>query len=124
MSESQRILVVDDDTRLLMSMAIRLRGAGYDVMTATDGYQALSQAVSRRPDLIILDVNMPVSDGFEVRQRLMNMGQDAAPVIYVTGENSDWATFTGHRLGARAVLFKPVHHETLLAAVRESLHAA
>ena len=67
-----KILVVDDDPDLLRALRLRLRANNYDVATASDGYAAIASAQKERPSLIILDLGLPVGDGFVVLDRLQN----------------------------------------------------
>ena len=67
-----KILVVDDDPDLVRALRLRLRANNYDVSTASDGYTAIAQAQKEQPALIILDLGLPVGDGFVVLDRLQN----------------------------------------------------
>src|SRR5580692_9920665 len=78
-----KILVVDDDPDLLRALRLRLRANNYEVTTAADGYSAIASAQKERPALIILDLGLPVGDGFVVLERLQN--SDAFGGIPVTG---------------------------------------
>jgi two-component system KDP operon response regulator KdpE len=69
---NSKILVVDDDPDLLRALRLRLRANNYDVATATDGYSAIASAQKERPALIVLDLGLPVGDGFVVLDRLRN----------------------------------------------------
>ena len=65
-----RLLVVDDEPRILNFLTSKLRASGYDVLTASNGIEALEQAQAQQPDLIVLDVVMPKMDGFETLREL------------------------------------------------------
>ena len=66
----RRILIADDDRNLLQALTVRLDAAGYDVITTQDAYQALDFARKHRPDLLLLDINMPAGSGFSVHERI------------------------------------------------------
>lgn len=114
------VLVAEDDPALLNSMRIRLRGEGYNVLCASDAYQAVALAREHRPDMLILDVNMPAGDGFSVQGRVQKV-LGRVPVVYVTGDQSDAVLERSQNLGARSILRKPFDTAELLDIVRESL---
>ena len=78
-----RLLVADDEPTILELLSASLRYAGFDVVTAADGNEALTMARAQRPDALVLDVMMPGLDGFEVVRRLRNEGS-TAPVLFLT----------------------------------------
>ena len=116
------ILVVDDNAATLYSTSRVLRAAGYEVMEAATGGQALALA-ARRPDLVVLDVNLPDIDGFEVCRRLRTRQETArTPVVHLS------ATFVrdadkvhGLEAGADGYLTHPVEPPVLVATVRAAL---
>jgi CheY-like chemotaxis protein len=116
------ILVADDDAALVRALALRLRRDGYDVVEAADGYNALARSVEQKPDVLILDINMPAGSGFSVHERKSKVAPHRdAPVIYITGDASDQAMTRAVRLGAFTLLRKPLDYYTLLAAVQNAL---
>jgi len=117
---SPRLLVVDDDPDVRDSLSRALRYAGYQVLTATHGGEALD-AVARSPvDLIVLDVLMPIMDGFEACRRLRERG-DATPVLVLTARDSVDDRVTGLDAGADDYLVKPFALGELQARVRALL---
>ena len=70
----KRILIVEDDTRIATALGVRLEAAGYIVLIAPDGFRGLQLALAWRPDLIVMDIWMPVGIGFSVAQRLQGLG--------------------------------------------------
>ena len=82
-----RLLVVDDEPTILELLAGTLRFAGFDVLTAVSGAEALRAAAAARPDLILLDVMMPDCDGFDVIRRI-RAGGPRVPVIFLTARAS------------------------------------
>lgn len=117
---SSRLLVVDDDPDVRDSLGRALRYAGYQVLTAVHGGEALD-AVARSPvDLIVLDVLMPIMDGFEACRRLRERG-DATPVLVLTARDSVGDRVTGLDAGADDYLVKPFALGELQARVRALL---
>ena len=95
---STRILVVDDDADLLDVVSYVLQRRQFEVLTASNGVEALEVFQRERPDLVILDVNMPGLDGFEVCRRIR--AQAATPIIMLTVRNEDSDVVGALRLGA------------------------
>ncbi|MFP4053695.1 MAG: response regulator [Phycisphaerae bacterium] len=122
--DKKRVLIADDDMGLVQAMAIRLKNAGFEVICGTDSYQALSQAMTTRPDVIILDINMPCGKGFTVHERLRQSASVAAPVIYLTGDKDPDIDAISRRLGAYALIYKPFEVQQLLSTVHQALNAA
>jgi len=116
------ILVVDDDKSNVDILRTRLQAQGYEVVSATDGEAALEAAQAHRPDLILLDVNMPKLDGLEVCRRLK---ADATlpfmPIVLVTARAEPRDVVAGLDAGADEYLTKPVDHRALVARVRSML---
>ena len=119
---SKKILVVDDDEAIRRAMHIRLQASGYDVAVATDAISAVSVAQKERPDLIILDVNMPGGNGFIVMERMQKITHLAlTPIIVVTGGDPFIYRDKAFERGAVDFFEKPVDNEVLLAAIRRQL---
>jgi len=117
----KKILIVEDDTKIATALAIRLEAAGYAVITARDGFSGLKLAVETKPDLMVMDIWMPVGLGFSVVQRLQTLGLDAVPVIFITASKLKGLRNTAEKLGAIAFFEKPYDADELLAAVAEGL---
>ena len=117
----KRILIIEDDTKIAAALAIRLEAAGYAALTAADGLAGLKLALERNPDLILMDIWMPVGIGFSVAQRLHSLGLSGVPIIFITASKIKGLRKTAERLGAVAFFEKPYDSEQLLAAVRQSL---
>jgi two-component system, cell cycle response regulator len=122
MSERQRILVVDDDIHNVGLIRELCEHLGYQVETAADGVEALEAVGFHRPDLVLLDLNMPTADGFEV---LATLKADPAtrelPVVIVTATSDLDAKVRGIELGAEDFLTKPFKLFELKARVRAAL---
>lgn len=106
------ILVVDDEESLTDLVASALRFAGYDVATEANGFDALRSIKERTPDLVVLDVNMPELDGFEVCRRIRRDGLDV-PVIFLTARDDIEDLRVGFRQGGDDYLTKPFSLEEL-----------
>ena len=117
----KKILIVEDDTKIAAALAIRLEAAGYAALTAPDGLAGLKLALESKPDLILMDIWMPVGIGFSVAQRLHRLGLRGVPIIFITASKIKGLRKTAERLGAVAFFEKPYDSEQLLAAVRQSL---
>ena len=114
-----KVLVVDDDRELRDLIGFVLRQAGYHVVEAHDGPSAVASHDAERPDLVILDVNLPGFDGFEVCRRIRVEAKTPVMMLSVRGEESDQVR--GLDLGADDYLTKPFSPRTLLARVRAQL---
>src|SRR6266542_4212892 len=117
-----KILVVDDDIELLSLISFALRQAGYLVIEAADGGAALGSFAREQPDLVILDVNLPVLNGFEVCRRIR--AESGTPIMMLTVRNSEEDQVHGLDGGADDYLTKPFSPRTLLARVRALLRRA
>lgn len=113
------ILTADDDPQLLRLVARNLQFEGYEVLTASDGKEALEQIETHMLDLVLLDVMMPRMDGFSVCHRVREFS--AVPIIIVTARGQDQDKVRGLDLGADDYLTKPFSVDELLARVRAVL---
>lgn len=114
------ILIVDDSISIRQVVGMTLRGAGFDVIEAVDGRDALSRCDGRKLNLIISDVNMPVMDGLtfvtELKQR---PAYRFTPVIMLTTEGAEDKKAAGKAAGAKAWVVKPFRAEQMLDAVQK-----
>jgi DNA-binding response OmpR family regulator len=103
-----RILVVDDDKNVVQIIAVNLRYEGLEVIEAYDGEEALAKVAAEKPDLILLDIMMPMMDGIEVCRRLKKNPQTASiPIIMLTAKTMDGDMLAGWDAGADDYLTKP-----------------
>ncbi len=114
-----KMLVVDDDLELLGLIGFALRTAGYLTIEARDGAEALERFHAEQPDLVILDINLPGMDGFEVCRRMRAEG--STPILMLTVRNTEEDHVYGLDQGADDYLTKPFSPRTLLAHVRALL---
>ena len=117
------VLVVDDEPNIRELVQVALQFHGCAVTTAGTGKDALRQAETDRPDLIVLDVVLPDLDGFEVCRRLRSGGNEV-PVIFLTARDTSSDTVTGLALGGDDYVTKPFSVESLVARVRAVLRRA
>jgi DNA-binding response OmpR family regulator len=116
------VLVADDDPDILQLVALRLGRSGYDVVTASDGEQALDAALERAPDLALLDVMMPKLDGYQVTERLRgNATTRHMPVILLTARVQEGDVARGIQAGADDYVKKPFSTQELRARVQAVL---
>ncbi|MFP5488166.1 MAG: response regulator transcription factor, partial [Acidimicrobiia bacterium] len=114
------ILIAEDDRAVRESLGRALRLEGYDVTTVPNGVDALSTLASRRPDLLLLDVSMPVLDGLTVARVLRGEG-DRVPILMLTARTEARDRVAGLDAGADDYLAKPFDLDELLARVRALL---
>lgn len=117
----KRILVMEDDENIAAALAIRLEAGGYEVLTARDGLQGLTLALQERPDLIVMDIWMPVGMGFSVTQRLQSLGLTRIPVLFITASKLKGLRQTAKELGAVGFFEKPYDPEQLLETISRAL---
>lgn len=114
----RRVLVVEDDPFLLELITTRLELAGFDTRAARDGSQALQRLTEFRPEAMVLDINMPVLDGFGVLEHMRVQGlTEKTPTMVLTARNSPEDVSKAIKLGARDYLSKPFKDEQLIARV-------
>lgn len=118
-------LIVEDEESILMSLEFLLTQEGYSVATAKDGAAALEAATNRTPDLVLLDVMLPLIDGFEVcRQMRANADLRKTRIMMVTARGRDSEVEHGLALGADAFLTKPFSTRELMEKIRVLLAAS
>src|ERR1700743_2803351 len=118
----KKILIVDDDSQLLLGLTPRLKANGYGVVTAADAIDALAVARRELPDLIVLDLGLPGGDGFLVLERLKGLALLAAiPVVVLSARDPSGNKKRALEAGAVAYFQKPPDNHELLTAVRQAL---
>lgn len=118
-----RILLVEDEPGLILTLTDRLRSEGYDVVSATDGKAGLEAAQSERFDLIILDVMLPKKNGYDVARDLRQKG-NTIPILMLTAKGETIDKVLGLKLGADDYLTKPFEVIELLARIEALLRRA
>ena len=116
------ILAVDDSASMRQMVCFTLKGAGYDVVEAEDGVQALDIAKAQAVDLVITDVNMPNMDGIALVRELRTLSRYRfTPLLLLTTESGEAKKQAGKAVGATGWLVKPFNPEELLSTVRKVL---
>jgi len=110
-----RILIVDDEERILNFLSTKLKASGYDVLTAGNGFEGLEQVQAQEPELIVLDILMPKMDGLEMLKELRSFSE--VPVIILTAKGADADRIKGLQLGADDYLPKPFNPNELVARI-------
>lgn len=117
-----RILVAEDETYILKMLDFRLKSLGHEVIGAADGGQALEFALREKPDLILLDIMMPVMDGFQVLRKLKSQEETKnIPVIMLTARGQEKDVVTGFGAGAADYVTKPFSFAELIARINRVL---
>ena len=122
-SGNAHILVVDDEAGVRDLLGDALRVAGYSISAAPDGMSALTAIRNRKPDLLIIDINMPLMDGFELVERLRSTG-DNTPALMLSARADRADVTRGLTLGADDYVTKPFGLEELLLRVKAILRRA
>lgn len=116
---------MEDELKVLAVIRKRLESAGYGVLTATDGEEALEVAKAEKPDLILLDLMLPKVDGFAVCQELKHDPKyQHIPILMLTARDQEKDIQRGMTLGADAYMTKPFDHRMLLDRISEMLDRA
>lgn len=110
-----RVLVVDDESRILNFLTSKLRASGYEVLTASDGAEAVERVQAEEPDLVVLDILMPKKDGFETLKELRTFSPVPTIILSAKGTNAD--KVKGLSLGADDYLAKPFSPDELVARI-------
>lgn len=116
---AKKILAVDDEKHIVRLIQVNLERAGYEVVTAGDGVEALEKVATDIPDLIVLDWMMPQLNGMETLKRLKaNEATEQIPVIMLTAKSQDADVFKGWQSGVDCYLTKPFNPMELLTFVK------
>jgi DNA-binding response OmpR family regulator len=113
----KKILVIEDDAKIAAALRVRLSASGYEVLTAGDGFTGLKMTMTHTPDLILLDIMMPVGMGFSVAERLRDLSLGDIPIIFITASKRTGLRKTAQQLGAAGFFEKPYDAEELLSAI-------
>lgn len=111
-----KILIADDDRQIIRALKVTLGARGYDIITAADGAEALSQAIAQHPDLVMLDLGMPHLDGIRVIEALRGWSQ--VPILVVSGRTGATDKVEALDAGADDYVTKPFSIDELLARIR------
>jgi two-component system KDP operon response regulator KdpE len=117
-----RVLVVDDDHRILKTLEVNLRARGFDVFLAGSGEEALELAARHHPDVVVLDLGLPAMDGLEVVRGLR--GWTTVPIVVLSGRGTEAAKVEALDLGADDYLTKPFGMDEFFARLRAAIRRA
>jgi DNA-binding response OmpR family regulator len=115
----EKILLIEDDIEFINLTRTWLHNAGYEVFTAGDGVEGMRRVFSSRPDIVVLDANIPKMDGWEVCRRIRDMSDIPVLMVTVNGQKSD--KLKGFTMGADDYLPKPVDFHELIARIQAIL---
>lgn len=122
---SKKILIVDDEPNIVISLEFLMKREGFQVFVASDGDTALEQMAAQNPDMVLLDVMMPKKNGYEVCQIIRaNPDWQETKVIMITAKGRDTEMAKGLAMGADAYLTKPFSTKDLVANVKKMLGLA
>ena len=116
---SEKIILIDDDSNILMSVSLSLRAEGWEVESFTDSEKGLIALQRNKPDIAILDIKMPRLDGMQVLQQLRNFSD--LPVIFLTSKDDELDEAIGLRMGADDYITKPFSQKLLIERIRAVL---
>jgi DNA-binding response OmpR family regulator len=118
----KKILIVDDNPQIVRLLAMRLKASNFDVVAAYDGYQCIPVAKKESPDLILLDIKMPLGGGIGAYETLKGMADTSIiPVIFITAEPSTEVKNLVMEMGADGFVAKPFDSEDLLEKINTAL---
>jgi DNA-binding response OmpR family regulator len=117
--QKKKILVIEDDEDIKTVMVAYLKRAGYEIVAASDGKDGLRRFYSDRPDLVVLDISMPIMDGWQVLERLREVSE--VPVLILTAAVQERDKLRGLRSGADDYITKPYSSEELIARIEVAL---
>lgn len=119
------VLLIEDDQKITLALGVRLKSMGYEVASAADAVTAVAQARKSKPDVILIDINLPGGDGFMVAKRLQTLIQTSVtPLIFITASKQPGLREKAKELGAVAFLEKPFDATQLADAIEMSLYSA
>jgi DNA-binding response OmpR family regulator len=119
---AKRVLIADDEPNIVISLEFLMEQAGYETRVATNGQEALDLTASFHPDLVLLDIMLPLKSGYEVCQQLKSdPATRAIKVVVLSAKGRDVEVAKARELGADAYITKPFSTRDLVARVREML---
>ncbi len=122
---SKKILIVDDEPNIVISLEFLMKKEGFQIAVAGDGEEALAKVASFAPDLLLLDVMMPKKSGFEVCEALRaDPANSALKIVMLTAKGRETEVAKGLAIGADAYVTKPFSTKDLVVRVKELLGAA
>lgn len=118
----KKIMTVDDSSSMRQMVGFTLKGAGYDVVEASNGKEALERMIGNSVDMLLVDLNMPVMDGIQlIREIRKNESHRFVPIVMLTTESQEIKKREGKEAGATGWIVKPFKPEQLVAVVKKVL---
>jgi two-component system, OmpR family, alkaline phosphatase synthesis response regulator PhoP len=119
---AQKILIVDNEPNIVISLEFLMQQSGYEICIARDGEEALMQMAAFQPDLVLLDVMLPLRNGFDVCQKIReNSAWNRVKLVMLSAKGRDFEVTKGLALGADAYVTKPFSTIELVEQVRQLL---
>ena len=119
-----RVLIVEDEPHIVLSLEFLLQRAGYDTVSAGDGEEGLAQVRRLRPDVVVLDIMLPTRNGYEVCQEMKADPElQTIPIVMLSARGQEVEIVKGLELGAAAYVTKPFGNAEILEAIRAVLAA-
>ena len=119
--ELAQILVIEDDEKIALALALRLKAAGYEATTSYDALSGLNAAIRNPPALVLLDISMPAGNGFSVAERIQALIPTPTPIIFLTASKQPGFRQKAKQLGAAGYFEKPYESAELFGAIRQAL---
>lgn len=121
--DTKTIMIVEDDKDLMLAMSVRLIAQGFTTISAHDAASAIQMAATRKPDLILMDLGLPDSNGFVVMEIVSQLKSlSTVPIIVVSARPADVYREAALMAGAKDYFQKPFDNDALLSAIRRELH--
>ena len=121
----RKILVVDDEPQIVRLLALRLKSKNFDVISAYDGYQCVQVAKQELPDLILLDIKMPLGGGIKAFEKLKSISATSTiPVIFITAYPSEEVKKLVMDMGAEDFVSKPFNSDVLIEKINIILNGS
>jgi DNA-binding response OmpR family regulator len=117
----KQVLIIEDDQKIAMALALRLKAAGYGTTTAYDALTGLKAAINNPPALVLLDISMPAGDGFSVAEQIQTLIPTPTPIIFLTASKKPDFREKAKKLGAAGYFEKPYEAEELFGAIQQAL---
>ena len=117
----RRLLIVEDDDKVAMALAVRMRAAGFETTVANDGIAGVRSAVTTQPDAVVLDISLPAGDGFLVAERIQANVPIRLPIFFLTASRCPGFRERAHQLGAAGFFEKPYDADALVKALNQAL---
>ena len=119
--KQKTILIIEDDQKVALGLAIRMKAAGYEAVMAHDALSGVRTAVKTKPDLVLPDISMPAGNGFIVAERIHRNLSTRIPIIFLTASRHPEFRQKAEELGALAFVEKPYEPAELLSIIGEAL---